>query len=767
MSDSTGPVSPDLRETIAEVFAEALERAPADRARFLTAACRGRPGVKVEVESLLAAHDECEHFLEHAHPTGVAEESDEAEEPARSGERLGPYRVLHRIGRGGTGTVYLGERADAEFGQRVALKLLRDAAGSRLLVRRFLRERHILARLDHPNIARLLDAGSTGDGRPYLAMEYVEGVPLTAYCDERGLGIEARLRVFMEVCAAVQYAHQSLVVHRDLKPANILVKVDGHVKLLDFGIAKLLTPEVDAGPSTLTELGFRAMTPEYAAPEQVRGEPITTAADVYALGAVLYELLSGRRPHRFRERTLEEIARIVGEEDPHPPSTIESAADRQPATTPAGIAAARGTTPDRLRRRLAGDLDAIVLTALRREPERRYGSAEALREDIRRHLARLPVAARRDSVWYRTGRFVRRNRMATVTGALAVVSLAGGLAGTAWQAREAARERDAALREADKAARVSSFMAELFFLADPGQARGENVTVREAIDSGRVWIDRELAGQPELRLEMAYQLGEVYYRLGLYREAREMWEVALAAGITDGGEIHEPVLKVMLVLIKALEDLGRLDSAEVFARRALAIQQRLPQLRSDAFATTHVLARLANVLRLQGRLGEADSVIQGALAILPAGHPDAPHRRTVLLTTLAHVRRAGGDPAGAEALLRGILEVRHATWGDEHPEVAQVFVNLGAAIGDQERYAEAESLALRGLDMQRRLLGESHPDVALGLASLAEVLRGKGDAAAAAELYRRALALARRTLPPDHPRLAEIERALAGAEQND
>lgn len=452
---------------------------------------------------------------------------------------------------------------------------------------------------------------------------------------------------------------------------------------------------------------------------------------------------------------------MLGEDDPRPPSAAVAraeAAEQEGGSprgkTPAQIAAARGTTPERLRRRLAGDLDAIVLTALRREPERRYTSAEALREDIRRHLARLPVSGRRDSARYRAGRFVRRHRAAVAASALALALLVAGLAGTAWQAREAARERDAALREADKAARVSSFMTDLFFLADPGQAGGERVTVREALDSGRAWIDRELAGQPELRVEMAHRLGEVYYRLGLYRHAREVWESALAVGTAHGGEMQEPVLMLMLLVVKVLEDLGRYDSAEVLARRALAIELQLRALQDDDFATTHVLARLGNVLRLQGRLEEADSVLRRALAILPPAHPDTPHRRTVLLTTVAHVRRAAGDPAGAETLLREILAARRAAWGEEHPEVAQVLENLGGAIADQRRYAEGETLMRRSLDMRRRLLGESHPDVALGLARLADLLREKGDPAAAAERYREALGLQRQSLPPDHPGLA-------------
>jgi len=373
---------------------------------------------------------------------------------------------------------------------------------------------------------------------------------------------------------------------------------------------------------------------------------------------------------------------------------------------------------------------------------------------VRRHVAGLPVSARPDTWVYRTQKFLGRNRAGAAAAALFILLLIAFSLAMRTQAARTARERDVALREADKAARVSSFMSEMFFLADPGQARGENVTVREALDSGRAWIGRELTGHPELSVEMGRQLGEVYYRLGNYQEAREVWESARAVGIEHGGEFQESVLRVTLVLVKALEDLGRSDSAEVLARRALVIQQQLPELRDDAFTTTHILLRLGRVLRHQGRLEEAETVLRRALTILPETHPDASHRRTVLVTALSHVRRAAGDPMGAERLLRGILETRRATFGEEHPEVAQVLMNLGLTLADQGRYAEAETLARQGLEMYRRVLGESHPDVALGVESLAYVLHRKGDVAAAAELYGRALELQPRSLPPDHPRRA-------------
>ena len=726
-------IPPALRERLADLFADAVERAPAERAEFLDEVCHDLPGLRQEVEALLRAHQASDGFLEGLTGQRMAAMVEAEAGPVAPGDRIGPYRLLQELGHGGMGVVYLAERADGVFEQRVALKLLRGLA-SDLVVRRFVREQRILARLEHSNITRLLDAGATAEGRPYLVMEYVAGMSLTAHCDGGRLGVDARLRLMMDVCAAVHYAHGRLVIHRDLKPPNILVSTEGQVKVLDFGIAKLLIPHPDPSEGTQTIGGLHALTPEYAAPEQVRGGPITTATDVYALGAVLYELISGRPPRQLSGHSLAEIVRTASVA-PRPLSAV---------VTP------RRGVPQRISR----DLDAIASTALRPEPEQRHPSADALRDDIRRHLARLPVAARRDSAFYRISRLVRRNPIAVAAASVAVASLAGGLTATAWQARALARERDVARSEADKAARVSGFVTDLFFLADPARSGGEDVTLRMALDSGRVWIDRELGGQPELYVQMATRLGEVYFRLGKYDAAREVLQAGLALGTARVGEANEGVLTLMLVLIKVLEDLGRTDTAEVLARRALVVQQRIPALKGDDFATTHGLLRLGRLLWHEGRLRDAEAVLRRALTILPRDHAGALHRRTVLNTALAHVRREAGDPTDAEALLRDVLRARRAIWGPEHPEVAQVLMNLGKAVADQGRYAEGEGLVRQGLGMYQRFLGPNHIDVALAEEDLAGVLREKGDAAAAAIGYRRAVAVLRRALPPDHPRLA-------------
>jgi serine/threonine-protein kinase len=358
----------------------ALELAPEERAALLDGACAGDPELRAEVEAILAGADAPVFFESPA--IAFADPLLESEPEALDGAVVGPYRLIRELGHGGMGIVYLAERADGQFEQRVALKLIRRGMDSDEILRRFIAERQVLARLSHAHIARLLDGGVTAEGQPWFAMEYVAGLPLDRSCEERGLDITERLALFGKVCEAVQYAHRNLVVHRDLKPSNILVTAAGDIKLLDFGIAKALS--TDPADETVTRAEQRLMTPEYAAPEQLRGELVTTATDVYALGAILYLLLTGRSAHQLAGRTPTERERVICEVEPELPSL-----------------AVRGTPRDRLRRRLAGDLDTIVLKALRKEPSRRYASVDAMIEDLDRHRTGLPVRARPDSVTYR------------------------------------------------------------------------------------------------------------------------------------------------------------------------------------------------------------------------------------------------------------------------------------------------------------------------------------------------------------------------------
>lgn len=546
-------------DRIKVLLAEALDRPPAERQAFLEAACRHDAHLHAEVASLLEAYasadaaDALESPFADAHRTI----------PSLAGRRLGPYRLLHVIGQGGMGAVYVAERADGQFDQRVAVKLVPPHLATPELLRRFRSERQILAHLDHPHIARLYDGGVTDEGIPYLVMEYVEGIPVTAYCERHHLSTDQRLRLFRTICDAVAYAHRNLVVHRDLKPSNILVRDDGQVKLLDFGIAKLLNEDEAAARTEL-----RAMTPEYAAPEQILGGTVTTTTDVYQLGVLLYELLTGRRPYDLRERSPREAERVICYQEPERPSEAILAspqAGRHPRAE-----------QEKLRQRLAGDLDTIVLKALQKEPDRRYGSVELLRDDLWRHEHNLPVLARKDTFGYRASRFVRRHRLAVGAAStvlvllVAVVALAVHFALTTAAQSEAIRtERDRARTEAAKAEQINIFLQRVLSAADPFQ-EGRDVRVVDVLEGAAARIETELAGQPDVAAAVYRTLGITYQNLGLYAEAESILNAVLAA-VQD----EDPSLATT-----ALGYLADLREARGDAPQAAAQQTRTDSTRS-------------------------------------------------------------------------------------------------------------------------------------------------------------------------------------------
>jgi len=579
MSSPDG-VSRQRWEEIEPLLDRAIELPPEERDAFLDAACAADQDLRSRIEALLRADVEAGTFLdkpalEQSAPLVAALYDDPL-----AGRQIGAYRILRESGRGGMGVVYLAERADGQFQQQVALKLIKRGMDSDAILQRFLHERQILARLQHPNVARLLDGGVTAEGQPYFAMEHVDGKPLTTYCDERRLGIEARLGLFLTACAAVQYAHQNLVVHRDLKPSNMLVTETGELKLVDFGIAKLLGGE--AGEATVTGLGSRAMTPEYASPEQLRGEPVTTAADVYALGVMLYELLVGRRPHELARADPDAMARLAAVEPVRPSMAVVRPASRDgsmaavPETTPESVGRDRGTRPERLRRRLAGDLDTICLKALQREPERRYASVQALLDDVQRHLSELPVLARPDTFAYRASRFVGRHRIGATAAAAIAALLIGFSAVTAVQSARIREQANRIGRERDKAEEVKEFVQSLFETSNPlVEAKGDAITARDLLERGVERIDEELGGQPDVQAEMLSVIGTAYTELGRYDRAGALLERALDLRRKALGREHVDVARSMHELASTLRQKGDYAGSERLHREALAMQRKL------------------------------------------------------------------------------------------------------------------------------------------------------------------------------------------------
>ena len=706
-----------------------LDLEPDRRSAFLNTACDSNPALRAEVERLLRSCERAQELLPKPAAEACASLLAGFTAPDTAvGSRIGPYRIVGEAGCGGMGTVYVAERADDQFRKRVALKLVRRGLDEPHLMHRFLEERQILASLDHPHIACLLDGGVTPEGLPWFAMEYVDGLPIDRYCDEHRLSIERRLRLFLDVCEAVQYAHRNLVVHRDLKPSNILVTGAGEVKLLDFGIAKLLAPS-DAPGETLTRTGLRVMTPDYASPEQVRGDVISTASDVYSLGVVLYELLTGKRPYRLGGRSPHEIERAILQEHPERPSAAAGHGG-------ADSAAARGMTPDWLCRHLRGDLDTIVLTAIRKEPDRRYATAEQLAADVRRHLDGLPVTARRDTWRYRAGKFVRRHPAGVSSAAAFVLLLSGSSVVTVVQSARTARERD-------KAEQISTFIVDLLRAPDPSRGRGGAVTVRELLDSAVARIDRELIGQPELRAELLSVMGRSYWGLGLPDRSRPILDSAIALRQRTGGDAVDLLQDQASAGRMAFEESDYV-AAESLGRASLATGRRLFGERHPNL--TSALLNLGYALRNIGRDAEAESLLIEAVAIQRTQPRDSILSLATALASLASSRWARADWTGADTLYREALALRRESLGDEHPDVGGLYVYLGAVIRPRSN-PSAEGFLRRGLDIQRRALGEDHPLVAEARRYLADNLAGRGELAPAESLYRAALVTWRRIYP--------------------
>jgi len=670
------------------------------------------------------------------------------EEPAQ----LGPYRLLERLGGGGMGEVFRARREDEHYQQEVAVKILRSGLQGTEALHRFLIERQILARLEHPNIARLYDGGSTEDGRPYLVMELVEGLPVDEYCDRHQLTVDRRLELFRRICGAVQYAHQNLLVHRDIKPGNILVTEAGEPKLLDFGIAKRL----ERGASTLpdlTQTGSRIMTPSYASPEQVKGEPITTASDVYSLGVLLYGLLAGRGPYRGAGGGLpHEIERAICEQEPERPSValfrlgLPLSAEE--------IARARCTRPQVLRRRLQGDLDNVVLMALRKEPERRYGSAAQLARDLESHLQSLPVVARPDTLPYRTRKFLRRHRAGVAAAAVMVLLAILFMAGLIVQGRRVARERD-------KARYALGFLVDTFKEADPYHTKGERLSADEILARGAERVSRDLSGQPDVQAALMDAIGEVELGLGRFDRAEPLLRESLTLRRATFG-------MGSLEVADSLEHLGRLRQersafadSEALLRQSLAIRRR--RLGDGDPSVARALNDLGKLLTSKGGAVEAEKLHREALAIsLKVEGPVGPAVAESLLD-LGKAKLAQGNYAAAERISRQGLVVQRGVFGKGDPRLYRVQTDVAEVLIESGKFVEAEKLLRGSLKAQRELLGQNHPDVTITLGNLALALHREERWGESEAVSREALGIVRAQFGPSNRQVDDILGNLAAA----
>jgi serine/threonine protein kinase/tetratricopeptide (TPR) repeat protein len=756
---------------LGELFDQFVDLSAAEREAAIENAALSDARLERELRELLAADESSDSMLSGV----VSSEARAMEAPDFRGTVLGSWRIVRALGEGGMGTVYLAERADGAYEAKAAIKVVRGGIPSPMLAEHFRSERQILAGLAHSGVARLLDGGNTADGTPYLVLEYIEGAPITDWCDSEGLDVEARLRVFLEVCDTVAYAHRELVAHRDLKPSNILVTSGGTPKLLDFGIAKLMdaiSESDDSGERVTRTVGI--MTPAYASPEQVLGDRAGVPADIYALGVILYELLSGRLPLETRGLTSAQLlSRVTGEVPPVVSSTVP---------------------PGEKRRRLSGDLDAIVSHALRKEPEARYASVEALADDIRLHLEGLPIKVRRDDWSYRTTKLVRRNR-GVVSGTLLIVLLGISFTVNAvLQARAVGIERDRAEAQRASAERVSAFLEELFSEADPNEASAPDVTVREILDRGAGRVFAGLHADPEVQTTLAMVMGRVYRALGEYEASEPLLDSALAVRTTRAGfrpsEVaatylergalaydvgdYESAVRLLMEALDAyraelgdvddpriagamdwvsvsLSELGRMDEAESVMREAVAMHRRLdPEPNRDLASA---LVSLTDLLRTKAMYAEALETGAEALAMVRRVHGDDHLEVAHALNQHASTLSRAGRPAEAVPFVEEGLAIRRAVFDGPHVEIAASLGNLANILAGLERLEEALVPRRESADMMRAIFPGDHPYVAATTHSLGDLLFQLDRVDEAEAVLEEALDSHRAALPVDHPNL--------------
>jgi len=780
-------MTPERWRMVKALFDAALDQPSDARDQWISGATAGDPDLRHEVESLLGALDEERDRFERSPMISLEALAGLPNPPLPElGDRVGPYRLVRQVGQGGMGVVFEAYRDDDHYRKRVAIKTISRGRDSELILRRFRYERQILARLEHKNIAGLLDGGVTETGQPYFALEYIEGMPIDQYCDTARLSVRERLQLFRQVCGAVQYAHTNLVIHRDLKPSNILVTADGTVKLLDFGIAKLLRDDDGSDGEGLTQPGVLPLTTAYASPEQVRGTAVTTATDVFSLGLVLYKLLGARHPFAYDLPSGEETRRRIVEETPPPPSAVVGAGER------------------RLQRTLHGELDSIVLMALRKEPGRRYASVEQLSEDLLRYLAGLPVSAQPDSAGYRLRKFVLRNRAAVGSGMVALLVLLAGLGATIWQGRVARQERDRARLERAKAERMNLFLQNMLGAADPSwyspaERPGPETTIGTIFDAAGRRADAELAAEPALLADVLQTLGranQALRRLDLARpqleRARELHlrslgpespEVAAdeaelgalsigagdfpaaerwlrqsldryrAAGDSVSDRYGQAVGNLGLVMLNE----GRPAEAEGFLRASAKQRWRLD---STSAANAVLLGNLGLVLSMQGKLDSAESVYRAALAGFDRLRPREYFERGFTLGNLAVDFINRGKPADAVPLAREQIAYFSKLLGPAHPNVGYGWVNLARSLhatGDESAALEA---AHQAETVFRAALPPGHPDFARTESITGQIVASLGRLPEAERRLRNALAIRRGKLAPGSDRISDVEAAL-------
>lgn len=778
---------------VEQILDEALEKSGNKRKTFIEERCGENKKLKSWVTELLESIESSQGFLE----TGSVEKEvlipDIADSITSEGDssfigtQLGAYTIKELIEHGGMGSVYLAHRTDGTFEHRVAIKIIRRGMDTPSNRARFLREQNILARLHHPNIARLYGGGLTDDGLPYLFMEYIDGKPIDQFCDDQRLSIMERLALFNQVCKAVQYAHESLIVHRDLKPDNIMINSNGRVKILDFGIAKLMDPKFQEDAKNQTQPGARMLTLAFAAPEQINGDSITTSVDCYALGTVLYKLLSGLKPFEFKKMKRGEIEKIISLQLPPKPSKRfqELDAEKQKA-----IAQTRRTTADKLARTISGDLDAIILKALRKEAAPRYRSVEHLEEDIERFINKEPVSARAGNLVYKSKKFLKRHKYAIASVATFLFILLGV---SAYYTLQLARERNMAELEAQTTSQVTDFLVDLFQANDPSNNQGELITARQLLAKGEKEINR-LDNQPEVKARLLNVLGNIYgvlsepdkadslqshslsmatslynsgntelasfyyslaatkHTLGEYDEALDLLESAISAQNKLPGSPKKDLANSLRLQAEILKDNGKLDSAYRAIRESQSIFSSIGATENRDYLK--MLKEFGAIQSERGKFPESESIWRQALALsrdlFTSPHPDI----LSCMQGLAYSLKEQGSFDEAETLYLQGIEFNRKLYGPSHLNTAAIMNNLAGLYYYTSVYQKADSLYTKSYKIQKEVLGESHPNVASILYNRANLKVDMAELATAEKLYREVLKLDINHLGRNHPNVA-------------
>lgn len=787
----------DKWEKIIDVFNSALEVETNERNEFVNQQFKDDPVSVNEVLELLNSHEEAEDFIEEP-PVNLSSEALAKNNDSNLGKQIGAYKIEKQIGTGGMGTVFLASRADKQFEQKVAIKLLKRGMDTNQIIQRFKYERQILAELNHPYIAKLLDGGTTDDGLPYFVLEYIEGLPITEYCQTNKLNLLERLSLFRQVCDAISYAHQNLVVHRDIKPSNIIVTEEGTPKLLDFGIAKVLDTDIER--TNLTVAGERLMTPKYASPEQVRGKQITTSSDVYSLGVLLFELLTGNLPYKLESNSQNEIEKIICEQEPSLPS---SGFNNETLETKENLETVDSEFQKANSKLLKGDLDNITLMALEKQPNARYESVNEFSTDIKRYLKGLPVIARKHTYFYRVSKFVRRHSIGVAVAGLFAVLLIGFAVNTQIQANRIASERD-------RSEKALSFMRDIFKGSDPANTEGKEISARELLDTGVIKIENELNEQPDVQAELMDTVGQVYQSLGLYEKAESLFKKALEKRRDFFGNESFEVAQTLLHLGDVQRIKANFAEAEKNTQESLEIRRNLFGKNSDEYID--ILGLLVQINFDKKDLAKAEEFAVERISLSKNIHGNESKQTIAGLINLADVQMNRSETEKAEKSAREAVElskkvfdkpseeafdsnimlarllffkkrefveskelldeaekIGEEVYGKIHPRIVWILTNKAFHNVEQEKYKEAINISNKILEIQRQLYGDEH-------ALIASILNEKGGYYFQAEEYEnaenmwnQALKMRQKLLGAEHPRVTGIlsNLALVKYEQGD